>query len=411
MKILIFTASAGNGHNSAAKRIAEKFKKEQPDSQIEIVDAYKSYATKLSNWIIEKGYYFACNHLMNVYNYFFRRKERLDPKVSDASGANKQAYAIMPGMLKKIYDFKPDLIVCTYFFTSIAMANIKRVYNIPAKVVSMTLDYEISPFWQCAKNGVDYMFLTHDEMIKPFRELGYNKEQLKVTGIPVSTDFFNVNNKQECRKTLGLENNMFTLLVMKASFFPVSEKVLISQLKKITKPIQVVIVNGNSKKSQMKIEKLLGKNKLIHKVFNIGYTNKIPEYLCACDIVLGKAGGLTTTETLATGRPSLIINKLPQQEIYNCNYMVEKGCAIKVSYKEISTKINQLLNDNNLYEELLKKSQDYECVNAVEKMYEILKDVDKAEYNNLVVLEDNKSIIKKIDNKRKQQIRTNKNKN
>lgn len=401
MKILIFTASAGNGHNSAAKRIAEKFKKEQSNCQIEIVDAYKSYASKLSNWIIEKGYYFACNHLMGVYNYFFRRKERLNPENSDGSGANKQAYAIIPGMLKKIYEFKPDLIVCTYFFTAIAMANIKRVYNIPAKVISMTLDYEISPFWQCAKNGVDYMFLTHKEMVKPFKNLGYNKEQLKVTGIPISTDFFKVKNKLECRQALGLKSDVFTLLIMKASFFPISEKLLISQLKKIQKPIQVVIVNGNSKKSQMKIDKLLQKTNLIHKVFNIGYTNKIPEYLCACDIVFGKAGGLTTTETLATKRPSLIINKLPQQEIYNCNYIVEKGCAIKVCSKEISSKINQLLNDENLYIKLLKKTEDYECVNAVEKMYEILKDVEKADYSNLKVMDNDKEMIKKIDKKRK----------
>lgn len=400
MRILIFTASAGNGHNSAAKRIAEKFNNEKPGCTIEIVDAYKNYATKMSNWIIEKGYYFACNYLINTYNYFFRKKEKLDPAKSDKSGANKQVYGIIPGMLKKIYDFKPDLIICTYFFTAVAMANIKRVYNIPAKVISMTLDYEISPFWQCAKRGLDYMFLTHEDMIEPFKKLGYTEQQLSVTGIPISDKFFEQKKKEDCREELKLDKNLFTLLIMKASFFPLFERTLIKQLKKINKPIQIVIVNGNSKKSQEKIDKLLKKANLIHTVYNIGYTNKIPEYLFACDIVFGKAGGLTTTETLAAGRPSLIINKLPQQEIYNCNYMVKNGCAIKVSKNNISDKINSLLNDKDLYNSLCENLKNYKRINAINKIYESLKDIPKANYKDLVINEKDKEIIKKINKQR-----------
>ena len=41
MKILMFTVSAGNGHNSTAKRIKEKVLQNTPDAEIEIVDVYK----------------------------------------------------------------------------------------------------------------------------------------------------------------------------------------------------------------------------------------------------------------------------------------------------------------------------------------------------------------------------------
>ena len=405
MRILIFTASAGNGHNSAANRIAEKFKKEQADCEIEIVDAYKEYASKISAWVIEKGYFFACNYLLDIYNHFFKLQEKQDIMKSDKIDANRQTYELMHGMLKKIYDFKPDLIICTYFYTAIAMANLKRVYKIPAKVACMTLDYGVSPFWQCAPKGLDYMFLTDESMIEPFIQRGYKREQLYVTGIPVSEKFWASKNKMECRKLLNLDPEMFTLIIMKASFFPIPEQVLISQLKKINTPIQVVIINGSSKESQKKIDKILKHTSTHHKIFNIGYTNQIPEYLFACDIVLGKAGGLTTTETLTIGKPSLIIDKLPQQEIYNRNYLVENGCALVVTRKDIAKKIEMLVKDNNLYANLVESVAKVKKTNAVDEIYKILKNIEKTDYSSIMFDDTKKETIKKVNIQRKLDIK------
>lgn len=401
MRILIFTASAGNGHNSAGNRIAEKFKKEQPDCEVEIVDAYKQYASKLSEWIIEKGYFFACNYLLEIYNHFFKLQEKENVKKGDQSDANRQTYTIMHGMLKKIYEFKPDLIICTYFYTAIAMANLKRVYHIPAKVACMTLDYGVSPFWQCAPKGLDYMFLTDEKMIDPFKRRGYKAEQLFVTGIPISEKFCMPNDKFKCREMLNLDSQMFTLLVMKASFFPISEFHLINQIKKIKTPIQIVIINGKSKESQKKIDRLLKHLKTQHKIINIGFTNQIPEYLFACDIVLGKAGGLTTTETLTIGKPSLIIDKLPQQEIYNRDYLVENGCALTVSKNDMAKNIDMLAQNTSLYNSMLESVEKIKRPNAVEEMYKILKDIPKADYSQINFTDTKYQTIRKVDTQRR----------
>ena len=67
--------------------------------------------------------------------------------------------------------------------------------------------------------------------------------------------------------------------------------------------------------------KRLQKANLIHNVINVGYTNKMVEYLKSSDLVFGKAGGLTTTESINSGIPSLIVDRLPQQEIYNKQFL------------------------------------------------------------------------------------------
>lgn len=405
MRILVFTASSGNGHNSAGNRIVEKFKKEQPECEIEIVDAYREYASKMSEWIIGKGYFFACNYLLELYNFFFKLQEKQPTDKKDQSEANRNAYTIMHGMLKKIYDFKPDLIICTFFYTAIAIANLKRVYHIPAKVACMTLDYGISPFWQCATEGLDYMFLTNDKMIEPFKELGYKPEQLFVTGIPVSEEFFNLKNKEEARKSLRLNPSMFTLLIMKASFFPISEIVLINQLKKISTPIQIVIINGNSKESKKRIDRLIKSDKIKHKIINLGFTNKIPEYLSACDIVLGKAGGLTTTETIMAGKPSLIIDRLPQQEIYNRNFLVDNGCALTVSRRNMGQKIEQVVTNKQLYNKLKENAEKVVKLNAVNEMYSILKEVPPANYSTIEINDSKRETIRKVDKQRRRDIK------
>ena len=47
MKVLVFTASAGNGHNSTAKRLVEKIKSENPDATCEVVDIFKKFAKSI----------------------------------------------------------------------------------------------------------------------------------------------------------------------------------------------------------------------------------------------------------------------------------------------------------------------------------------------------------------------------
>ena len=298
MKILIFSSSAGNGHNSTAKRISEKILENDKDATVEVIDAYKSYAPKLKAWIMEQGYFFACNHFVGIYNHFFKKSEQSTPENRDKAKANDDTYSLLYGMLNKIYEFKPDVIISTYIFCSVALTNLKRYYNIPAKIICMTLDYGISPYWECCVNGLDYMFLTGDYMVPKFKELGFRDEQLIVSGIPVADKFFVDTPKEQSRKNLGLDENLFTLLIMKASFFPIKNAQLMQQFALIKDKMQIIIINGKDQKSKQDFDRRIQKANLIHKFINIGFTDKMVDYLNSADIVLGKAGDISTITSM-----------------------------------------------------------------------------------------------------------------
>lgn len=60
----------------------------------------------------------------------------------------------------------------------------------------------------------------------------------------------------------------------------------------------------------------------------IKYTNKIPELMSISDLVITKPGGLTTTESLASGLPIIVINPIPGQEEENAEFLEQKGVAV-----------------------------------------------------------------------------------
>ena len=409
MRVLIFTASAGNGHNSSAKRITEKLLENDENTVIETVDIYKSYASKIKAWTMETGYFLLCNHCVKLYNYFFKQSERSTVEHKDQSKCNREIYPIMYGMLKKIYEFKPDVIVSTYIFGAIALSNLKRYYNIPAKTVCMCLDYGISPYWECCTKGLDYMFLTNEEMLPAFKDKGFTDKQLIVTGIPVSDKFNNPPSKKKAREKLGLATDLFTMVLTTQSFFPIKNKQIFRELAKVKTPIQVIIVNGKNKTCKREIDKLIKTSNLPHKFISLGFTNKIVEIFSASDIILGKAGGLFSTEQINVGLPGLIVDKLPQQEIYNKQYLVDNNCALPVTKDTIADNINHLISNPSSQEILRKSALKIRKPNALVDICNVIAGCPSADYSKINFTDTKRIVIRNVDRKRKEAIRASKN--
>jgi len=404
MRVLMVSASPGNGHNSTALKIKNKILSAHSDAEIKIVDMYKQYGGKFKAWTMEQGYTLACNHIVGIYNYFFKKSEKSTYATRDKSNANQDTFPMLYGLLKEIYDYKPDLIICTYIFTAVAITNLKRCYDIPAKVVCMALDYGISPYWECA-NAMDEMFITDDYMIQPFLERGFTRKQLVVSGIPVGDEFSIDTDKKEARINCGLDADMFTLLVTRSSFFAIKNQQLIKEFAKINQPIQIVICNGSDKKGKAQLDRLIAKAKLPHKIINRGYV-PVDEFgllFSSADIILGKGGGLTLTEAITKGIPVIIINKLPQQEIYNRNYLVDKGCALSVdNHNSVSTQINKVIENPEIYKNLIKNIKKIRKLHVLDTFLSHFEKYPRADYSKIPALTDTpKQLVHKINKARK----------
>ena len=74
----------------------------------------------------------------------------------------------------------------------------------------------------------------------------------------------------------------------------------------------------------------------------LSYTDKIPELMSISDLVVTKPGGLTTTESLASGLPIVVINPIPGQEEENATYLEKSKVAIWIKEND---DVEQILND------------------------------------------------------------------
>ena len=68
--------------------------------------------------------------------------------------------------------------------------------------------------------------------------------------------------------------------------------------------------------------------------------------MAASDLVVGKPGGLTTSEALASGLVFVIVNPIPGQEERNADHLLEEGAAIRCNNLPVlAYKIDRLLDD------------------------------------------------------------------
>jgi processive 1,2-diacylglycerol beta-glucosyltransferase len=68
--------------------------------------------------------------------------------------------------------------------------------------------------------------------------------------------------------------------------------------------------------------------------------------MAASDLVVGKPGGLTTSEALARGLVMVIVNPIPGQEERNSDHLLEEGAAIRCNNLPVlAYKIDRLLDD------------------------------------------------------------------
>jgi processive 1,2-diacylglycerol beta-glucosyltransferase len=82
----------------------------------------------------------------------------------------------------------------------------------------------------------------------------------------------------------------------------------------------------------------------------IGFTQEMDKWMAASDLLVGKAGGLTSSEALASGLVLIIVNPIPGQEERNSDHFLEEGVGIRCNnVPALAYKIDALLSDQDRF--------------------------------------------------------------
>ena len=149
------------------------------------------------------------------------------------------------------------------------------------------------------------------------------------------------------RKSLGLRDDLPTLLVLSGGFGmgPVAE--IVVELDKVSHPFQAVVVTGRNEA----LRRELAAQDRKHPTHVLGFASNMHELMTVSDLIITKPGGLTTSEVLAMGKPLMIVNPIPGQEAANSDFLLERGAAAKVNrVEDLPYRLEQLLKGKRLIE-------------------------------------------------------------
>ena len=381
-KVLIITVTAGNGHNACARGMKEKLES-KGSVEVKVIDLLKEYSTSLNTWVADRGYCLAVSKLLKTYNMFFRHYQKCKPENRYKCPSQDTIISTVDGLMKEILTFQPDVIYCTHFYGAIALTNLKLVYDLPCKTMVFDLDYVNHPFWE-ACIGVDYFAIPNDDFIEEFEKEGFSRAQLLPIGLPVDDRSREVVDKKEARRRLGLDEEMFTIMVMFGGGYWSGGVKIFKDLIKALKghKAQVIMINGKNKKGFEQIEKMKFEEGV--KVHNVGFTYDVPLYLSASDIILNKFGGSCVTEMVNKGVPMLITENIPEQEKQNLIYMKKKGVALSFkNAKELKENLYKLMDNPQLLKQMSENTVSLRK-NATEDLANLIIAQPKADYSALL---------------------------
>ena len=325
-KILIFYGSYGSGHLSAARSIKEYIDENYKDVETTLVDCIES-VNKFVNTVSTKAYYDITKHAPLVW-----KKIYYSSKNGAFSHISNSANRIMSiKFISVIKNLKPDLIISTHPFSSQMCAILKKKGKLNCKIATVMTDYAIHNQWLIGSDYMDYYFVAHIGMKNELCKIGIDENKIFTTGIPLSNRFLLHYEKEQTLKEFGLSPRKKTVLFFTNGSDGIGNSntyEILQNFITLFPTFQIVAIAGKNVKLKKRFDNLVENTHSQNSVKILAYTNKVPELMSVSDLVISKPGGLTTTESLASGLPIIVINPYPGQEEENAQYLEENNVAI-----------------------------------------------------------------------------------
>lgn len=339
-KVMIFYAAYGGGHLSAARSIKENIETNYTNVEAKLVDCME-YVNKVVNKVTTTAYSELAKKAPRTWGKVYW-KSQTGPLAHISTTSNK---VLSIKLNKLLQEFEPDIIISTHPFGTQMCAYLKKLGKLNAKIATVMTDYAPHDQWLVFNHYVDYYFVSHDGMKNQLHEKGIQKEKIFVTGIPLSNRFLLKYDKSEILKSFGLSPERKTVLFFGGGEFGLGKTQTFKIFKSFveySENIQIIAIAGKNQKMKENFENLVQELNKQEQVKILEYTNKVPELMSISDLVVTKPGGLTTTESLASGVPIVVINPIPGQEEENAAYLEENKVAIWIKKDD---NIEEILNN------------------------------------------------------------------
>ena len=307
-RILILTASFGEGHNTAARNIRVALETDfNGQVEVRVVDLYALTNPRI-NRVMQKGYRIAISRATTLWRAIFQ--------LLDRPGMLERSLPLIARMRKAadklVAEFQPSIIVSTYPLYSFLIAELAkqgRPLGVPLVTV-VTDSTEINTAWFRCES--DAFVVADHATAERLIEGGVREEKIHELGFPVDRSFDQL-------QPLSIDAPP----PWKILFMPSSRRgyaLRTAQFLCARDNVELTILTGNDEQLRAALA-AAGISGLPNCTIR-SWTDEMPALLASHHLFLGKAGGAITQEALAAGCPIMINHVVPGQEEGNIGFIL-----------------------------------------------------------------------------------------
>ena len=249
-----------------------------------------------------------------------------------------------------IWENRYDAVVCSHLFPMETLTHLRRHENCPARCYGILSDYACIPF--LPETELDGYFLPHKEVLRECAEAGMPEEKLAVTGMPVAEAFTVPMEKQAAREALGLPQDRKIYLVMTGGVGCGDAVSLCRALRRVPDDGSLILVmpGRNDELREAVDREMAGQD-----VVTIPFTDQVAAYMHAADVLLSKAGGISSSEAAAAGVPLVHTMAIPGVETLNAQFFMRHGLSLFAeNLDEAAHFADRLVYDGALRDKMLR---------------------------------------------------------
>lgn len=269
-------------------------------------------------------------------------------------------FRILSARVKKyVSEYNPDCIVATQMYPNALLSRYVKKGIIKQPIVGVLTDYGVHGVW--VKDTTALYCVGHQTVADSLRKQGVSAQRIRVTGIPLvpafekmpsfekMPAFENISAQQQARKNLGLGNHPTILITGGQCAIGVTDA--LQQLMDDQRHNYQIIVTAGSQADSNKTLQQLAQN-YPHRFRLFGWRSDMRDLFGAADLIVGKPGGLTVSESLACGKPFIATCCLGGQEMHNVNFLESNGAGLHVELNELSDTVSALFSDPQRMEKM-----------------------------------------------------------
>ncbi|HXR12335.1 MAG TPA: glycosyltransferase [Gaiellaceae bacterium] len=296
-RVLILTASVGEGHDRPAQTLEAQIHAERPDADVVVADCLEVMGRPVRwvssgaaevvfyrfEWVWDLGFWvFAGNALTRP------ASQRLITRLGG------------PGLLRLVERVDPDVIVSVYPNATEVLGRLRRRGRLRIPVVAAITDLAAMHYWACA--GVDVHLVTHPESIAEVRGIvGPDAAVECVHGFTLPA-FLAPRQQMDARRALALPEAGKVVLVSGGGWGVGDVEGAVGEALAIPEVAQVVCLCGRNDDLRARLQSHFAGEPRVRVE---GFTEEMPDWLAAADALVHSTGGLTVLEATMRGCPAI----------------------------------------------------------------------------------------------------------